>query len=293
MILTKIHAGLGNQMFQYAFGRALALQRNDVLKFDIRSFDQQVAAEVSRRAYTLNVFNIVGEIATPEELHAMRHTIFLTKVRQKLEIELLHRIDLDSVARIRKTRGNIYLQGYWQSPECFLGYDDVIRSEFTLRQPLSSAAASAAKEIASATTPIALHIRRGDNATVTSSMNAFGTPAVAYYQNAPARIIEEQGITNPHCFVFSDDVTWVQNNLTLPWPTTYVSKPGIADYEEIILMSHCHHFAIANSTFSWWGAWLSSHPKKMVITPEPYALRNNHWFRSLYPSTWVRMSRNG
>jgi len=291
MILTKIHAGLGNQMFQYAFGRSLSLKNNDTLKLDISSFERQTAEGVARREYTLPVFTIAGEIATDSDRAAMKWNIFFTKIREKIDFKFFKRIDLDNVSRLKRARGDVYLHGYWQSDICFNEYAEIIRNDFTLKQPLSLPAQKIQTAITEAATPIALHIRRGDNATMTASMRTFGTPSNDYYLRAPRYIIEKMSVQSPHLFIFSDDISWVKETLTFSWPVTYVSQIGIADYEEIMLMSLCHHFAIANSTFSWWGAWLARFPQKMVVAPEPYALLDNWQYDRLYPNGWERLPR--
>ena len=123
-----------------------------------------------------------------------------------------------------------------------------------------------AEKIAQPKKSVALHVRRGDYVTNKSTNSFHGTCTVEYYQKAVDELTKRIGSIS--LFMFSDDIEWVRQNLKFPIPTTYVEHADMPDYERMILMSHCEHNIIANSSFSWWGAWLNQNPEKIVIAPE-------------------------
>ncbi len=153
---------------------------------------------------------------------------------------------------------------------------------------MSASAQALAHELVSAALPVSLHIRRGDNAYNADSMKKFGMPSIAYYETGPSLIAQKLGREDLHVYIFSDDIDWVREHLHLHFPVTYVSQEGIADWEEVVLMSRCAHHVIANSTFSWWGAWLNPSPDKVVVAPLHWANVAPREFTDVIPSSWIR-----
>jgi hypothetical protein len=133
---------------------------------------------------------------------------------------------------------------------------------------------------------VSLHVRRGDYATDRAITQIHGLASQEYYQAAIQKVAER--VDHPHFFVFSDEIAWAKENLRLPFPATYIDHNGADyDYEDLRLISHCRYHILANSTFSWWGAWLATFPEKFVIAPR-------HWFAdlnsvppSIYPPEWM------
>lgn len=290
MIITKIGGGLGNQMFQYALGRVLSIRNNDVLKLDITAFSHISENKYSVRHFELDHFSIAGDIATEEEISRIKYPLktisrYLRGVRARLFKDTNIRFD----PKVLERKGDIYLDGYWQSEQYFMDHAEIIRKDFTPSNPLSPQALSVLTGIRNQETAVSLHIRRGDNAYNADSMKKFGMPATDYYINATKVITESIGTQEIHLYIFSDDIEWVRENLTLPYTHTYVSQTGIADWEEILLMSTCTHHIIANSTFSWWGAWLNPNPEKVIIAPLHWANVSHKEFSDIIPSSWIRI----
>ena len=183
------------------------------------------------------------------------------------------------------TKPPALLEGYWQSYKYFNGYDTQIRSELMFRNPATGKNLETAELIAQENS-VSIHIRRGDYVTNQSSNKVHGALGIGYYKNAIRRICDE--VDSPHFFVFSDDLAWARNNLGLSIAVTFVANnTGESSFEDMRLMSLCKHFIIANSTFSWWGAWLNKNSGKIVIYPR-------NWFndpgintQDLTPETWV------
>jgi hypothetical protein len=284
-VIVNIKAGLGNQLFQYAFGRALALRSGGELKLDITDW---LTGRRTIDPYRLPFFNLVESIASDEEISALKnHYGMFTKYYQKVRIKF----GLGNVGfarRFLRKKGPIYLDGYWQDERYFADYADTIRSEFTLKENLSRAAHNIADMIQNSPSSVSLHVRRGAIAKEGPSHPFWGICTPEYCLSALDRIAAKIG-PNFKVFVFSDDIEIARAEMTIPYPTTYVSSPDIPDYEELVLMSMCDHNIIANSSFSWWAAWLNRNHDKIIIAPKIWARSENYHFRKIVPSSWIRI----
>jgi hypothetical protein len=189
--------------------------------------------------------------------------------------------------RILNTPKNVYLDGYWQSEKYFREIKDVIRSEFQVKYPQDTKSQEIGKVISS-TQSVSVHVRRGNYASNPRVNSHHGTCAVEYYQEC-AKTIEGK-LSSPHYFVFSDDIAWAKVNLDFHYPTTFVDHNDPShDYEDLRLMSMCRHHIIANSTFSWWAAWLNANPDKIVLAPRQWLNDPAIDTRDLLPSNWIRV----
>ena len=183
----------------------------------------------------------------------------------------------------------VYLDGFWQSEKYFSDIEEILRQEFTLKLPQSALFDQISEAIAS-TCPVSLHIRRGDMANNPETNRLHGTCSLDYYDRAVQHIAKH--VSQPHFFIFSDDPIWVKEHLNLSFPSTLVSYgSSLHDYEELHLMSRCHHHITANSSFSWWGAWLNPKPDKIVITPKKWFgdFADDHDTKDLIPDNWLRL----
>lgn len=288
MIVVNLKGGLGNQMFQYAFGRALAIKNNDVFKLDTSSLDQAKQIGNIYRPFSLELFNIEKDIATSSDITVCKKPkSLLSKIVTRIQ-STLHgdQSNLFKPEYLNQT-GNLYLDGYFQSPRYFENIRTVLLDEFTLTSPLLEFGAKILEQIQSSQS-IAIHIRRGDYQSNPIVKKQFGLCSKDYYLKAIGRIQSE--IKDSRFFVFSDDITWVKNNLNLPEGSVYVSNPELKDAEELSLMSACQHNIIANSSFSWWAAWLNQNPNKIVIAPTPWFDTINY-DQNLLPSSWTPLTK--
>jgi hypothetical protein len=186
---------------------------------------------------------------------------------------------------ILKTPKSVYLVGYWQSEQYFKDIESLLRREFTFKTAPDAKNAHPVALIQSVQA-VSVHIRRGDYVANPHTHEFHGSVSLEYYHIAADKIA--QAVTDPHFFVFSDEPEWAQEHLKLNYPTTFMAVSGQGkDYEDLRLMSLCKHHIIANSSFSWWGAWLSINPNKVVFAP-------TRWFnqldaRDLIPETWHKL----
>jgi len=289
MIIVNLKGGLGNQMFQYAFARHLAKRNNDVLKLDTSSLEKALLVGDSYRPFSLNLFNIKNDLATPAEIAQIKKPEGLwSKLIRRMENRLLQvdQTNIFNEAYLNQT-GDIYLDGHWQSPLFFNEITNILLSEFALKSPLSNYASDQLLEI-KAQNSVAIHVRRGDYVGNSLVKRQFGLCSVDYYKKAVAKIRAE--IELPKFFVFSDDIDWVKQNLSMRSDTVFVSDPTLLDAEELYLMSQCQHNIIANSSFSWWGAWLNQNPAKIVIAPTPWFDRIS-FDQHLIPEAWIQLPK--
>ncbi len=291
MIITNLTGGLGNQFFQYAVGRALSKKLGVPLKCDTTWYEKS-----SRRKYLLNNFNISGEIASPDEIRHLKPENIFNKImgkvfgfenKYKLNKHVWREPEYRFCPEILNLPKNTYLDGdgCYQSYKYFEDIEHIIRKEFTLKEPLPKSSDVLVKDI-STSNSVSIHIRRGDYL-VSKNQKIFGVCDKEYYQKA-ASLMKEK-ISNPRFFVFSDDLEWSK---TLPFPkdTTYIdSHFGLADFQELVIMSGCKHNIIANSTFSWWAAWLNNNPNKIVISPKKWFNAEEMNTRDLIPETWIKI----
>jgi hypothetical protein len=181
----------------------------------------------------------------------------------------------------------LVIEGYWQSFKYFDPYQDIIRSELTFRKAPSEKNRRIIDEIESVEA-IAVHVRRGDYVTNTNNNASLGTCSLEYYRKADTYI--GRHVKKPHYYIFTDDAEWARDNLTFfLGPTRVVDhNSGKADSEDFRLMTHCKHFIIANSSFSWWGAWLAPHSEKIIIAPKEWFTVDNFPPEDRIPESWLR-----
>lgn len=288
LVIVKLIGGLGNQLFQYALGRAISLKNHAPLKLDVSGFETY-----KLRHYGLCHFNVVENMASADEIARFRRSgssrlsNFVSRLGllpERLRFTTVVESGFPFCPRVLEARGNLYLDGYWQSEKYFKEIEDVIRREFIVKHkpdPVNERVG----EMISGTDSVCLHIRRGDYASDPEINKIYGVCTLDYYYAAVRELAK--AVAAPHFFIFSDDPQWARDNLEINHPVTFISHNGGAkDYEDLRLMSLCKHFIIANSSFSWWAAWLGRHPAKMVFAPKVWFQTREHDARDLIPDSW-------
>lgn len=279
MITVNLKGGLGNQMFQYACGRALALHNGDELRLVAEGLEKANAVGDIYRPFSLQKFTIAGEVINGKSVPVLQRII------SRIESKIFRKFYINFDSTILNKKGDVFLNGYFQSEKYFKDIAEIIRGDFVLREELQGDAKLIATQMQSDRKAVALHCRRGDYVTHPE----FGDIAnLNYYQRAIAAILEL--VPEANFYVFSDDIVWCQDTLPLPKNVTFVSSPLMKDYEELYLMSLCQHNIIANSSFSWWGAWLNAHPNKIVIAPQRWSQsKDSTDFKDIIPKDWMRV----
>jgi len=286
MIIVKLNGGLGNQMFQYAFGRRLTIDRKTELGLDVSGYKDD-----PKRHYSLDAFSIRARLVTDEEVaNAHFRYGFFSKTadlwRKKIRQQFYEGFD----EKLLSLSDGAYLDGFFQSEKCFKSIEGLLHQEFALARPLKNAANAVQLKIMATRCPISVHIRRGDYVSEPRFKKYYAAIDPDYYQRASEYVVKSSGYDPlPKLFVFSDDIKWAKGNIRFSFPTEFVSNGEIEDYEEMFLMSTCHHHIIANSSFSWWGAWLDNKPGKIVVAPRFWFASRKKDEDDIIPAEWIRL----
>lgn len=286
MIITHINGGLGNQMFQYAAGRALALRHGVDLVLDTRSFDGK-----TQFGFGLNHFAIAARQGVAAELPPKRRQEplrYLIWRGFRLKPHLFRENGLGYNAGFAELGDGIYLKGYWQSERYFKSVEAVLRDDFAITTPPSPANAALLAELSSQPA-ISLHIRRGDYVQNARTHATHGTCTLDYYRRA-VDLIAGKMPEKPVIYTFSDDPVWVRENLVLPHEMRVMDhNDSDHNYEDLRLMSACRHHIVANSSFSWWGAWLNPSVDKIVAAPARWFANPKLSNADIVPPSWLRL----
>lgn len=291
MIILRLSGGLGNQMFQYAAGLALARRHGAELRFDLEWFEANrlhQGLELTRVfglqlpvASPLDRRKVLGWFANPmlRRIFSRRQLAFLRPSRLVVEPHFHY------WQRFENLPANVYLDGYWQSERYFAPIADEIRRTFQFFPSMDARSSDLAQKMA-AETSVSLHVRRGDFFREQRVSRVHGVDLAGYYKKAVQALIER--LAKPRFYIFSDEPKWVRQHLDIACASTIVDHNSGADsYRDMQLMSLCKHHIIANSTFSWWGAWLNPNPDKIVIAPRQWFNVSCFDTRDLYPPNWL------
>ena len=289
MIIVRLSGGLGNQMFQYAAGLSLSITRKTELCLDLAWF-QNNPADVTKRAFRLDVFAIRAGIAQTKQIKriaepsAIRRLFDRSKPYFRKNIYYEPHFHYDP--NFRRASSPIILDGYWQSESYFKDVAPAVRKDLRVISPLSADSQALAERIGN-TRSVSLHVRRGDYVSNPKTFSYHGVCEPGYYTKAIATLKKQVG--EMEIFVFSDDLDWVKENISAEFPMTFVNHADRQDYEDLYLMSLCRHNIIANSSFSWWGAWLNKNPGKIVAAPARWFNEVNANTNDLLPAEWLKV----
>jgi hypothetical protein len=285
MVTVKLIGGLGNQMFQYALGRKLSIKMSTDLNLDISGFQVY-----KLHKFSLSCFQLVQTINfcdKPENSKVVK------KINKFLPLKFhfgYKHIDEQSFAfnmNVLNLQGDLYLDGYWQSEKYFKDIRDTLVEDFKIIKIQDLENIILSNKIHSSNA-VSLHIRRGDYVNNTQTFEKHGVCSLDYYFKAIEYIATK--ISSPSFYIFSDDPKWAFENLRINYPTTFVvNNDADRNYEDLRLMSQCNHNIIANSSFSWWGAWLNDNPEKIVISPRKWFNDKDVDTSDLIPDTWISL----
>ena len=290
MILVELTGGIGNQMFQYAAAKSLALHHEEELKL-VSSYgaSKHMPEGLQQRQFDLHHFSLPDSLATAEEISSFSFISTLEKLAEKAQPNHKRKIYREPFfhydENFYKARSNVFLKGLWQSEKYFHQFKDDIRGLFRFKKDLIRSFEELTDKIGQQQS-VSLHIRRGDYL-AKISLQVLGLMPIEYYNRGIDYISSKT--PEPVFYVFSDDINWAKENLRIEnavFVSANISKNHV---EDLYLMSQCKHNIIANSSFSWWGAWLNSNVEKIVIAP-------NQWFNAgpkdtqdLIPENWIKL----
>jgi hypothetical protein len=219
----------------------------------------------------------------------IRWNYWLLKVYKKLNFSNIYiEKNLKFDEKFFLLKDNSYLDGYFQSEKYFVEMKEILRDEFSLVDQLPKKYSLLDEKIKSINS-VAIHVRRGDYLSNKDTLRIHGVCSIDYYTNA-INLIKER-VSDPIFYIFSDDINWVKNNLDLPENSEFIDGNENRPEIDLTLMMSCKHFIIANSSFSWWGAWLSSFESKVVIAPTPWFDDANYVAEDIYSKQWIRLAK--
>ena len=297
ILIGNVIGGLGNQMFQYAHYRALSLKLQASLYLAVDFFDGYKL----HNGYELDrVFGIktplldhhsvcdkIGFISANKSIRRLAEKLpVLAKMLVGCNYENNFHAEDKELGRVSLACPS-YLHGYWQSEKYFQDESKAIRSDYIFHAPLSESNQNIAN-IATNKNSVGVHVRRGDYVSSKKNLSVHGICSVDYYCEAIANI--KRLVDDPFFIFFSDDGDWVADNIC-PLVEEFIivsGNKGNDSYVDMQLMSMCKHQVIANSSFSWWGAWLNNNKDKIVYAPKIwFAGRRNPI--DIVPPSWIRI----
>jgi len=315
MVIVTMMGGLGNQLFQYAFGRAISIKRNEPLRLDTSWF---VSNARSGRTYQLDRFKALDFKLSVEELK---------EVKSLLPAQSSHQVGTQYYFNQHSTNGKeflslkslfptsklfresqyhfdsnvaeskaVWFEGYWQSEKYFKDISSIIAEEFTLSVALSSRSQSIYNQIMQANNAVSVHIRRGDGIHNSDSRKVHVCVELPYFQHCIMKMFTL--VNRPHFFIFTDDKHWVWQNIGKLMPpyqfkqflfTVVDCNTEQEAFADLQLMGNCRHHIMAASTFSWWGAWLAGQRFRksfVVLTPSRWYVPDSFDIKDLLLPEW-------
>jgi len=287
MIVVKVQGGLGNQLFQYSIGRALSLKHGVKLYLDTSFFRIPLPSDVTPRKFELDDYNLSYEIAD-DTIYAKFFSDKLSlwdrlmiKIGKYDSFKILKEPRFEFDPNVSSISNNLYLDGYWQTALYFQSINTTLRKELKLNFA-GNVKPELFKRVQNKNS-ISIHFRRGDYLSEKKNEEWHGVVPMAYYEQALDLMLNK--VSDPFLFVFSDDIQWTKANFNPQLPVEYVNT--LSATLDMELMSLCKHNILANSSFSWWGAWKNYNPEKIVVAPRKWFQTDKMNTRDLFPADWI------
>jgi hypothetical protein len=295
MIIVKLEGGHSNQLFQYAAARRLAKHLNTELYMDLHWFST-VADIDSPRFYELGDYRLAQRFIDrknfapvedrPDNIKAKLYN--LTKGRTKPRIKTYRQKGHYFNEEFLSLPDNIYLDGWWQDERYFKDIRPLLLDDTELKTKPTPKNARWLEQIKKSNS-VSLHVRRGDYVTNKRTNKYHGVLKPEYYQKALDFLARKAGRKDFSLFIFSNDMKWCKQNLKFSYPTTFIDA-GNSGAEDMRLMKHCKHNILANSSFSWWGAWLNQNEDKIIIAPKIwFQHKQDNRETGIVPDSWIRI----
>jgi hypothetical protein len=288
MNIVKIHYGLGNQLFQFAFARAMNLRHNVEIKLD-STFYEQNKFEDHPRLFLLDKFKIPFEQVDSTELEkyfnksiGKRMISRIQKLFGNFRSCIIYEYNLQFNKRYIKKNEDCYWIGYWQDFRYFKEFNNIIKEDLNFIFGPFEENKSWIDKI-NFTNSVCIHVRRGDY--LTEINNTVILTSLKYYNEAIEIICLK--VKDPVFYIFSDDYEWSKDNIKIECDHYFLNHNGEHNaHEDLRLMKTCKHHIISNSSFSWWGAWLGSNPEQIVVCPKKWRINDVQMFQ---PENWIQL----
>ena len=292
MVILKLQGGLGNQMFQYAFASLLAKKNKTEVYLDKTFLSRKKKIGFTIRNFELHVFNNNYNEASKKQLSLFYKLSFLNKIKKRLNLNY-PKIFNEPFFGFNKSALNIkspvYLNGYFQSTVYFNGFELMIKDLFLFSTDSLDLLNKDLLAKIKNTNTISVHIRRGDYVEDKVTQEFHGSCSLEYYFKAIKLLIDPY--KDYTLVFFSDDTDWVKVQFeSLSYPKIFVDNNKAENsWKDMMLMSSCTHNIIANSSFSWWAAWLNENSEKRVVAPRKWFASSDLDIKKLLPDEWIKL----
>ena len=296
-IITQLQGGLGNQLFQYATARALALRKHQALVLDDQWYAQSYE-QVTPRQVQLQALSIVGQIHTYAPIKApkriqkiLQSTLPISPFVLKEKKDKIYDPRIEHAPAFANQ--DLYLMGYWQSYKYFASIRMHLLQETKAKEPIDTHYQKYLEQIEHSPNAVMVHIRRGDYVHLPVVAQVHGALPITYYAQAMERMMAR--CPDASFFVFSDDLAWAKDHLPfqdqIQNKIIFIENAPIehAVVGELALMRSCQHHILANSSLSWWGAWLCENPQQQVICPSQWMSDHRLPLDDLLPTSWQQI----
>jgi hypothetical protein len=289
MIVVKLMGGFGNQLFQYAAGRALALARSEDLLLDLSFLNADPRGAYTKRAFELDQVKYIAQLATENDLKNFAVSGFLDRALNKAGLKshkVFNETQMSYSPAFEKLPKNVLLNGYWQSEKYFSKIRKELLLEISPLYEFTDNGKALIQKISNGKS-VSVHVRRGDYVDLQNANDFHGTCDMDYYKTALAKLNEQH--SDLQYFIFSDDIKWCQQQFTFLDKVEFIEpQVGKNSSEDLFIMSKCKHNVIANSSYSWWAAWLNKDPGT-IIAPKKWFRKGNSRTFDLIPVKWIRV----
>jgi hypothetical protein len=291
MVVIKLQGGLGNQMFQYAVAAIIAKKNKTKVLIDDSIFKvKQKKLGYTPRDFELLIFEKTFNFAQNSDLLLFEKPSVLNKFKRKVKLnypKIINEPLFGYLSDLNQVKSPVYLKGYFQCYQYFNGFEDFIRGLFKFSTDNLSQENLDLIPVLKNKNTIAIHVRRGDYVFDTHTNKFHGTCSMEYYLKGIVEVASK--IKNPILVFFSDDSDWIKNNFEdVPFDKLFINhNKGVNSWIDMYLMSICSHNIIANSSFSWWAAWLNSNKDKIIVAPKQWFDAIKIDLKLIVPDGWI------
>lgn len=290
----QLKGGIGNQLFQYSLGRQLSIKNQTELKLDISFYDDETLEDflLPHSKFLIKDFDTRYTLCSESEKAKLvnKSRLFLSRVKRKINpynTNLFIEKSLKFDPAVLSLPKDVFLTGWFQSEKYFFQIKELLKKELLFKKLQGNAHKQMAQKITSLNS-VSIHVRRGDYFKNAEHTKYFGILNLNYYKKCVEYI--NNRVSNPHYFIFSDDVSWVVENFKIAGNKTIVDlKNESSAVGDMHLMSLCKHNVIANSSYSWWAAWLNNNVNKIVMAPSPWFGTDTERVNDMVPNDWIKM----
>ncbi len=291
MIIVKLQGGLGNQMFQYALGKIIELKYESHLLLDVEFYNDQIKKKgFTPRQFALQVFDCDIKKVNPEIIQSFLSPSIINQLKRHFNMPH-NKIYFENTPLFDKDlfllTPPLYISGYFQSEKYFLNHQSFVRDLFKFPHNAFLDNKHILNDF-KLNNSVSVHFRRGDYIADEVTNKFHGICSLDYYLKAFELICSK--LSSPKFYIFSDDIEWVEKSIShWKYNVEFIKTQTLDTWIDMFLMSQCRHNIIANSSYSWWSAWLNNNDDKIVIAPQKWFNHQDYLIEDIIPEMWIKL----